>query len=297
MNYEPFYERCRSLPETERKWAEAFCSTLDGVFDDEAFQSKQRACSLFYGKGTGLSKAQFYRKKKYIVELYQWLQEQGKVTQQFVNYVSGLKLEDVVSGTELDFYYFKDLDAVLGFVKEVGRKFDLYQDDDLLVIKSIVVLSWHSVDIKEMIGIKKSELDTANKTVHISGANERTIQLTEKEFSILKMFADKDIHKGFPMSKIQMYLSSRFLFRSTRQTQMSENNINCYLKRFNEEARQFGHALSLTALKKNGLFCEVLEKDNGEQSVNSILTPKCADRAMAFGYARFYQAWKERYHK
>ena len=296
MNYEPFYERCRSLSENDRKWAEQFCKTLDDVFDGSEYQSTQKVRALFYGKGNGLSKAQFYRKKKFIVELYQWLYEEGIVPQRFVEYVAGLKLENVVSDAELDTYYFKDVDAMLNFISEVGRFYGFKEDDDLLIIKSISLLTWYSVDISEMIRIRKTDLNEENHSVYVCGTDKRTVTVKENAFGILRKLAAANAIKGFPAAKLQVFQSSRYLFRSARQGQLNENNLNCFLKRFNKEAKQFGHELSLTALKKNGIFCAVLEKDDGKQTINMIMNPMLPDRQMAFGYAKFYQVWKDKFY-
>ena len=296
MDYGPFYERCRAMPEKDQKWAQAFCETLDGMFDDGKFRSMQKVCALFYGKGNGLSKAQFYRKKKFVTELYRWLCEAGKVTEEFADYVAGLKLEDVVSEAELETYYFKDLDAMLNFIGKVGRFYGLNEENDLLVIRTIALLTWYSVDVSEMIGIRKADLNTEDRSVLIRGVNKRKVVLRDDAYAIVKRFAVTDSLRGFPAAKAQNCLPSRYLFRSMKQAQLNENNINCFLKRFNKEARQFGHELGLVALKKNGLFCKVMEKDNGEQSVNMLLRPMLPDRQMAFGYAKFYRVWKEKFY-
>jgi hypothetical protein len=296
VDFDSFRQKFANRPDNERKWADAFCDTLDGVFDDEAYQSKSKACSLFYGKGNGLSKAQFYRKKKYVVELYKWLHEQEKVTQQFVDYVAGLKLEDVVSGAELDFYYSESFDAALNFVRFVGSEYGLRQDDDLLFIKAFLVLSWNSVDIKEMALMRKSDLKKDTKAVNVRGDEPRSVALNDRCFSILANFAAQNAYCGFPMQQERTYRSSHYLFRSSNKERMTEDNIRCSIKSFNKEAKQYGHVLAPTALKKNGLFCTVLEQDKGEQSINSLLIPLCKNRQMAFGYAGFYQAWKEKYH-
>ena len=296
MNYEPFYERCRAMPEKDQKWAKAFCETLNGVFDDQGFLCKQKVCKLFYGKGNGLSKAQFYRKKKFVVELYKWFCEEGKVSQEFVDYVSGLKQEDVISETELNTYYFKDLNAMLSFIKEVGLFYGLNEENDLLVVRTIAVLTWYSVDVTEMVEIRKKDLNSDNRSILVRGVNKRTVIMSDNAFGVVKKFAITDSLRGFPAAKTQNCLPSQYLFRSMKQTKLNENNINCFLKRFNKEARQFGHELSLVALKKNGLFCNVLEKDNGEQTVNMIMKPMLPDRQMAFGYAKFYRVWKEKFY-
>ena len=81
MNFAPFYERCQQLPESDKRWADAFCETVNKIFDgDETqFTNHSLICRLFYGKGKSVSKAQYYRKRKLVRMFYEWLYEQGLV--------------------------------------------------------------------------------------------------------------------------------------------------------------------------------------------------------------------------
>lgn len=298
MNLERFCAQCKSTEGKDRRWAEAFCETLDGLFDDNNFEDIRKVCSLFYGKGTGLSKAQYYRKRKYVIALYNWLRDCGAVSEEFAKRVSSLKIEDVVSEDELSLYYFRSLDSLLGYIRLVGLTFGMRENDDLLIVKSIAILSWHGVDLDEMALIRKSDLKVGNKTLLIRGENERTILLQDEHFGILRMFADATTYRSFPAQRESNYQSSMYLFRSDKQDRLTSNSLRCTLKRFNLEAKESGQLLSVIAMKKNGVCCEVLKRSkDSDEVINSIIQEVCqCDKFIAFGYAKFYHRWKERFY-
>ena len=186
MNLSAFYDECQKLPDNERQWVDVFYKTVLDVFgeDHQSFEERDKVCQLFYGNSSSLSKAQYYRKRNLVRKLYDWLAEQGAVSQDFLKEVYGLQLQDVVSNTELYHYYFKDLDEVLDFVTLVGSLKGMGEPNDMLNIKAIVILSWHQVDLNELQEVRKSDLRPETHTVSVG---EKQIQLTIEHFNILKI--------------------------------------------------------------------------------------------------------------
>lgn len=292
MNFDLFYERCQQLPENDKKWADAFCSTVSEVFggDEPNFEDLGLICRLFYGKGNSVSKAQYYRKKKFVHLFYKWLYDQGAVRQETLDRVFSLRLGDVITDHELSHYYFKNLDGALDFVRTVGRSKGFEDYDDLLNIKTIVILSWHQVDLNELQKIRKSDLQLETHTVLVG---EKQIQLTIEHFNILKRFAEIDIHKGFPSQKQQVYMPSPFLMRSARQTSLNPNNIHQAIQRFNSVTAEHDQKLSILNLRRNGIFSQVYAA--GDEKAAGALIQKLTgcDTAFACGYKEFYERWKQ----
>lgn len=292
MNLSAFYDECQNLPENERQWVDVFYKTVLDVFgeDHQSFEERDKVCRLFYGNSSSLSKAQYYRKRNLVRKLYDWLETQGAVSHDFCEDVYSLRLQDVVSDTELYHYYFKDLDEALNFVSLVGAMQDMGEFDDLLNIKTIVILSWYQVDLNEMQNLQKSDLKLDTHTVLVG---EKQIQLAIKYFDILKRFAELDVHKGFPSHKQQIYMSSPFLIRSARQVNLSPNNIQKTLQRFNVIAAKYGKELSILNLRRNGIFSQVYTSA-GSKTINALIQELTGcDTAFAFGYKEFYEKWKE----
>lgn len=291
MNFEPFYTQCQQLPEKDRKWVDAFYRTVTGVFDEEhpEFQNPDRICRLFYGKGTSISKAQYYRKRNLVRMFYDWLYQQGAIDKQLVEDVYKLQLKDVVTDYELSHYYFKDIDDVLGFVSKVGAVKGLNEPNDMLNFKTIVILTWYGADLQEMLSIQKSDL---NRDSHTVTAGNKVLNLTAECMDILCRFADIDIHKGFPSQKQQVYAASPYLMRSSKQAHMNPNNVQCAVRRFNLVAADYGHEISILNLRKNGIFRQVYDSSDGK-TVNTLIQEITGcDTAFAVGYKEFYERWK-----
>ena len=118
MNLSAFYDECQKLPDNKRQWVDVFYKTVLDVFgeDHQSFEERDKVCQLFYGNSSSLSKAQYYRKRNLVRKLYDWLAEQGAVSQDFLKEVYGLQLQDVVSNTELYHYYLKQQLEVLEII-------------------------------------------------------------------------------------------------------------------------------------------------------------------------------------
>lgn len=293
MDFTPFYEKCKELPENDRRWAAAFCHDVDDVFggNDTQLHNIDKICSLFYGRGSGLSKAQYYRKRKLVLMLYSWLLENGRIDPKLYDAVAALKLEDVVRVEELNRYYFKSLDSAIGFVSVVAAANGLSQDHDLLNVKALIILLWHGIDLNDIVNIRKKDVSEIGVVI-----GDELVEIDKKYASILIEFATTDIHNGFPSGKVQDYLPSSYLFRSSRVAQMSANNVNCMLRRFNEVAELYGHTLSVVALKKNGIFCRVHEsKDERSLSARMREVVQCNHRAELYEYVHLYQGWEKKF--
>ena len=292
MNFEPFYMQCQQLPEKDEKCIDLLYKTISEVFggDKPQFGSPDKICKLFYGKGRSVSKSQYYRKRKIIKLFYDWLYEQGAVDKETVRRVYDIQLDDVVTDYELSRYFFKDLNEVLEFIRMVGTSQGFDDPDDLLNIKAIVILLWYGVELSEIVGIKKSDLNRNDNTVKVG---QKSFPIEPEHMSMLCRFSDIDIYKGFPSQKQQVYVSSPYLLRSAKQPLMIPNNVQCAFRRFNLVASQFGRELSVLNIRKNGVFWRVYTRDDNTKSINNIIIELTGcDTAFAFGYKKIYERWK-----
>lgn len=291
MDYEPFLRRCETkFPKEE--CLEVIVRKIEEVFADDDFRNNTRACELFYINGK-IGKAQFFRMKKYVKELYEWLFEQGKVTHEQREYVSSLTMDDVISDEEIRSCYFSSLDGALDFVRAVGRRCGLNDEDDLLMIKSIVILSWYGLERSEMVGIRKGDLSVADKTVLLHNGN--SVVLQADHFNILKRFSELDVHRGFPTGRRQVYEYSPYLMRASRSLQMDKEKITQAIKRFNVVAiDHFGHRISTRALQNNGAFFRILESGETDPRALTVIIKNIVgcDRHAAFWYKVMYEKWK-----
>ena len=292
MDLSAFYDECQSLPDNERQWVDVFYRTVIDTFDEDPqdFADLRKVSQLFYGKRASLSKAQYYRKRNLIRRLYHWLAAHGVVDDEIVEIVDGLKLQDVVSDRELYRYYFKDLDAVLDFVRMVGLSKGLGEYDDVLNIKAIIILTWHQISLSEMVALHKHDLCADSCSIF---AGTRQVQLQPRYFEILQRFAELDRHKGFPSGKQQDYMSSSFLLRSARQEALNADSVHKVFRRFNTVSVDYGKELSILNLRRNGVFDQVNKSPNDKSANARIQELLGCDTAFAFGYKEFYERWKQ----
>lgn len=291
MNLSIFYDECQALPKNERQWLDAFYKNVIDVFGEQhqSFEERDKMCRLFYGNSSSLSKAQYYRKRNLVRKLCDWLAKQGAISEDFREEVYNLQLQDVVSNTELYHYYFKDLDEVLNFVTLVGAMKGMDGFDDMLNVKTIVILSWYQIDLNEMQNLHKSSLISEDCSILIG---ERKVEILAEHFNVLKRFAELDVHKGFPSQKLQVYKSSPFLLRSAKQISLSPNNVQKTIQRFNLVAAEYGKELSILNLRRNGIFSKVFSAGDGK-TINTLIQELTGcDTAFASGYKEFYEKWK-----
>lgn len=296
MNFEPFFERCKKFPEKDRKFTNAFCAAVVTTFDNDDFKDVKKLSSLFYGKRDTLSRAKFHHYKSYVIAFYQWLLEEGFVDKEWLEFVKEIRYEDIDSNEQLQRYYFDSLDSALKFVRDVGKSCGLTGENDLLQIKAIIVLAWNGVESQEMLELRKTQLNKAEKSITISSKeSSRTILLEEKYYDVIQRCADTDYQISYAGQK-QALVPSVYLFRSNRSDRLTMNGLKSCIKRFNLEARP-NQSISVEELKKNGLFYKVLLNANNVTSVNSLIEELGGyDRQVSSGYAALYKKWKEKFY-
>ena len=291
MELRAFYEHCQSLPENDRRWVNTFYEDIIKIFGEEhqTFENIEKVCRLFYGISSSLSKAQYYRKRKLVWELYKWLETQNAVSHEFAQKVYHLQLKNVVLNTELLRCYFKDLDEALDFVSFVGSMNGMGSYDDLLNIKSIVILIWNQVTVEELCELHKSSLVSELTSVSL---RDKTIYLDQKYFNILKRFSELDLHKGFPSQKMQIYLNSPYLIRSAKKIKLCKNNITKVILRFNAVSAKYGKEFSILNLRRNGIFSKIYTSRRDDTANTLIQELIGCDTSFAFGYKEIYEEWK-----
>lgn len=291
MNFDLFYEQCLQNQINSAQLNTFFKTVLD-EFDGKPakFQDIDVACRLFYGKSENMSKATFYRNRVLVRALYDWLYEQGAVSEKMRQAVYALQLRDVISDHELSLHYFRNLDEALNFVEMIGVHQGLEGKDDMLNYKAMVVLAWHGIELQQSLSIRKADIYRESKSVVCC---DKVFHFEEKYFNIICRFADIDVHKGFPSGKTQFYCDSPYLMRSAKQERMNMNSLKCALQRFNGISKSYNKALSILALRRNGIFSRIINSKD-EKCVNALIREEIqCDTAFACGYKELYERWKQ----
>jgi hypothetical protein len=211
---------------------------------------------------------------------------------------------EAVAGTGRGCAYYKDLPGVIDFIDSVGEEYyDGYdKTEDLLFVKSIAVLSWRGFSEREMQTMQKSAVFADKKTkparYYASGGG-KTVEISAREYSILKGLADADSHRGFPSGVVRYYKGyEKRLFRPVTLAEACEYPyLKSTLQRFNAAASLRGKVVTMSALKKNGLFVKIYE-DKTRTSIYEKIANNTgvASKTSALKFKAEYLIWEAAYH-
>lgn len=299
MNFEPFYERCEQLPPRERSASVEICSMLPKIFADMNYGSIEKVKYLFSGSKSHIGRTQFNCKRKVILMLYEWLLQLGEVTNETIEDIKALRIQDVISDRELSKYYFRDFNDCIKFIDLVcSQNGSTEKNGGALQMKSIVILLWNFVDLNEMPSIRKSDIDTENKIVKIRGNNARDVALGDYEISVLREFATRDRFNSIGGGYSMFYCSSPYLFRSSKSPQIDYNSIFCYIKKFNSLSEKYKRCISASSIRQNSVFCRILDDEVAGAPAASLISDVIGcDASAAHSYAQTYRWWKSMFVK
>lgn len=256
------------------------------IIEDESIYS------IFYVYNDTVAMSKFYSVKRFLILLYEWLIQQKYADKWTLEKIKSIRIEDVLSETFVKQFLYKNLDSILEMVCEVGNKIGLSNEEDLLDIKSLVILMFYGVEYKDIIDIKKSDL-YGNK---IKVGNE-IITLDDKSFKILSMYAETDPFSSFPSGKSRVRVPSDFLFRSSMKNKLTSSNLRFAFARFNEVAKDYYVQLDRLRLYKNGMFVRIYEVENNYESIQDAIreVTKVKSRGSVYDIKELYEVWKRVY--
>lgn len=294
MDFSLFFEKCNQALPNNTPVVDAFYKTVQEVLGDcepEQLSEPMKIIQLLYGQTETLGKAKYYSRLKLVRMLYEWLEEQGLVSDAVLQYVNGLKFQDVVSEYELMKYYFSSLEDVISYITFVGAQKGLGDQDDLLHIKTIAILAWYGLDSEQILSMTKIGISRMDNRIRVG---DDIIHIQDAEhMTILRRFASLDMHRGFPSQKSQTYVSTPYLMRTERQPTMNLNSLRCIIHRFNVEAKKYGKQISVLHLRKNGWFYQMIHSDGRKSDHAMIVELAGCDAALACSYRCCYDRWKK----
>lgn len=278
MDWQDFYTRCKKKYSNDRNLL-FMIEKFEKVYEDEHFESNERFRNLFYSSNKMCRKT-FFNFKKYAVEFYEWLYEQGRVTLEQKELVSSLTYEDVMSSEEIDRYYFKSLHDVMSLIDSAQSR--LKENCDISILKTVSVLSWYDYSMEAMIDLKKDNLNKNRNSIIYSGAE----TIVEEEYmSILSDYAEQKSYIS-SAGKVFYYVPSSYLLRTNRSEQVNPNIIYQNIKKLNSVLGEyFGKNISLVSLRNNGEFYRIYTYNINHQG----------DHSFTAWHKVMYQKWKDKY--
>lgn len=291
MNYEPFL---KSVEAQDLAFAKAICATIGDDYDRIA-----AIYDAFYASSTKLSRDKFFKVKRIVVKLAVWLHAQSLITEEYLTAVSKISIFDIDQISCITQNYFASLDDVLDFVSTVGGFAGLDGRNDLLQLKSIIILAWHGVERSDMIELKKSELAREDRSVYIASRRQK-IFLDERSFDILYRYSIIDEYKDFPCGNRSRTLKpSLYLMRSYTSPKLKrENNISVLIAKFNKFAEELNlksnRIIAISSLHHNGVLYKMLSCNTFD--MKEIERIASCDSLKGRWYVRMFKYWKKIYY-
>lgn len=289
MNLDKFNERCTDLSQNALAVLPGFEASIEQIFGEGVpqYNDHDAILSVFDRKKT-IGQAFFYSVKKLLKIYYECLAEEGLVTQETLDFIDGLKLQDLNDEELIRSSYFVDLDECINFITMVGRGCGLRNQDCLLNIKTIAILSWFGISNQDMINILQDQVHVGHIEL-IHDGKEEYVYIPKQYCKILTEYAECTVETPL-YGKPARLKPSAYLLRTKKTEYMTETALRSVIKRFNKTAMQYGKLLSFISLRHNGLFVK-LTGDSDEDIVKQIREELQCDRSFAFGIKNLYRKW------
>lgn len=286
MNYEPFFDEMQ-----QKKPKDTILSALRGrveaLFGGSSNASpddRDNIAKLFAGARGGLSASLASQTKTYVTELYRWLEQRGEVSQETLEYVESLTVDDVMEFSDLEFSYFGSLDSVLDFIELVCSTGVFLREKEKNNVIAIAILAWYGVDAAEASNLTVEDL--SDEYCSVAVANEM-LPLSDEHYKLLKLNA-----LG---GRVKIAESDRLLVNRKKED-MTPAKIRETLKNFNAHSSQFGKVLRYTDIFRSGLMSRAREctERTGEDPRDAIRTLRPGiSKYEVYRTMKLYRRWSE----
>ena len=249
---------------------------------------KDFLCDVFYMQRLGAITRTHYQKiKEYLINLFDWCNISGSVPSQ----------EEVIKSTQI-YCYFKDLDSAMNFIDEVGNLLlsNYNKNKDLVIIKSIVILGWYGLSLKDIVQIKKRDVTKAinGGLVNVGG---KQFLVDQKSIEVLMRLSSLEGYQSLPNGTYK-YLQdfNDYLFRPTSMdcTGMRETYIAQSLQRFNNNVPRHLHQnIAFRNMHRNAMFVNIRKDDSGDSLIQKIMRHTNCSPKQSYSYRTQYLAWLE----
>ncbi len=292
MNYEPFFEQFAQATGFEEQCIRAFHNRVQTILVDEASpEDRNNINMLLTGLDEGVGADRIYHKKKYVVMFYEWLRENGAVSQETLDYVKGLTIKDVVIQTEITTSFFASLESIIAFIDLVGSGYGFGARTDQPRVKSIVILAWYGFTTAEMSSIRFSNMSDEHNSV---SAGDKTAVMRPEHYKLLRDCADSSSYRGLLNGKIGEFKSSPYILRSPLSERATPATIRQTLKHFNNCASKYAQKLRAADITKSGFMYKVWERKSATgKSLREVMRELCPGTRRSDLYRKelLYDKW------
>lgn len=297
---ERYYKDCNESKEIDVNRFLLHIETLAdeiNVSIEDALKNKAILIKAFYIQGSSgnISRSHYQKIKKYISDLMDMYNVSAEIP----------SCKEVIDSNET-IGLFGSLDDLLNFIDKVGEaclgaEYNPLQD--LIVIKTICILSWNKFSPSEIIAIKADDLQFGKNGTYTILHKGQEVEFSKAATEILKAMCKLETYKALPSGKKIRLVGndiSEYLLRpaiSAKQTGMrykDEVAITSILSRFNKSApSEFNKVILLRNLKNNASFLEIYHATTEERLNEKIMRIMQTDRISALSYEKQYLRFAE----
>lgn len=246
-------------------------------------------CNAFYMQRlNSITRTHYQKIKEYLLNLFDWYNIKAEVPTQ----------EEVIEFTQV-YAYFRSLESALQFIDHVGelRLVNYNASQDLVIVKSIFILGWYGLSLKEIVSLKKVDISKNKDGDGLVCFGNKCIIVDAISIDALMNLKYLDNYKSLPNGTTKTLKGCEdCLFRPTAANcdGVAETHIAQFLKRFNDNVPRHLHQnIAFRNIYRNAKFVDVYNDKSNDSLLQKIEKHTACSPKQAFSYRTQYLAWVE----
>lgn len=255
----------------------------------DKFADRDFLCNAFYMQRlSSITRTHYQKIKEYLLNLFDWYNVKIEVPTQ----------EEVIEFTQV-YAYFRNLESALRFIDNVGelRLVNYNSSQDLVIVKSIFILGWYGLSLKEIVSLKKVDISKGTNGYGIVCVGDKRIIVDTISIDVLMNLKYLDSYKSLPNGTTKTLKGCEdYLFRPTAANcdGVAETHIAQFLKRFNDNVPRHLHQnIAFRNIYRNAKFVDVYNDKSTDSLLQKIEKHTSCSPKQAFSYRTQYLAWVE----
>ena len=200
-----------------------------------------------------------------------WMIQNGEMTEEQLNNFSEIQYNDIDFSDSYLTYYFKNFDELFSVLEQTIECHlgDNDEDGEFDTLRCAAYLSWFGFTVKELTSILKDDVSYINSVVY-KGEDRTPIRIGEKSMSYVYEYAERKSYRSRKFGRLDgvemHYKDSKFLFRSYKSSQLTENQITAMTRYTNPYVEEVGKRFAFGKIYQSGIYYRIYldEQENGE---------------------------------
>ncbi len=246
-------------------------------------------CGTFYlQKLNAITRTHYQKIKEYLLNLFDWYKIDGKVPSHAT----------VIGFTQV-YTYFRDLDSALLFIDKVGEaRLENYNPrQDLVTVKSIFILGWYGLSLKEISSLKKNDVAKTENGTGVIRVGNKKIRVDSRSIDVLMNLKYIESYQSLPGGRIKYFKGREdYMFRSPNSAceSVEETHITQTIKRFNANVPCYmNQNIAFRSIYRNAKFVDVYNDASNDSLLQKLEKHTACSSKQTFSYRTQYLAWVE----